>query len=150
MRCENCRGIDFRVVESRLLLCGSRRRRWECNNCAHRWTIKQENAGPVRERRCTRQRLRGGGRTLTDAEAATIMLSANSTRQLAQEYGVTHQAIAAIKAGRTYRDVFAALGLNPKGCRSCQHWSQNRCSFEFPEAGGDFSLHCSLYQPHVT
>lgn len=146
MRCPKCRGLDFKVLESRLLLSGTRRRRWHCNTCATRWTTKQPNAAPARERRSSKPRLRGGVRTLSNAEAATIMLSTASTRELAQQYDMTHQAIAAIKNGKNYGDVYSALGLRRAGCHSCQHWNPG-CSFDFPEAGGSFSKHCTLYEP---
>ena len=149
MRCQQCRGIDFKVIESRLLLSGTRRRRWRCNNCANRWTTRQNGASPPRERRPMKPLLRGGVRSLTNAEAASIMVSTFPVSELAKQYDMTHQSISAIKSGRNYRDVFSALGLSRKGCHSCQHWSREGCSFDFPEAGGSFSKHCTLYEPHA-
>jgi hypothetical protein len=145
MRCTACRGIDLRVIRSTLTLVGHRRRRWQCNNCQHRWTTYEEHAAPPRERRKPRPRLIGV-RTLTNADAASIMLSPASTRQLAAEYGITRQAVSSIKRGHNYRDVHAALGLNRQGCEGCRFWDK-RCTFGFPEAGGSFSQHCSLYEP---
>lgn len=75
------------------------------------------------------------------------MLSESPIRQLAAEYGITHQSIALIKSGRSYRDVYTALGLNRSGCHSCRFWLNHGCSFDFPEAGGSFSKDCTLYEP---
>jgi transposase-like protein len=144
IRCVSCSGINLRVIRSQLTLAGHRRRRWHCNGCSHRWTTFEENAAPPRERRKPRPRIKGC-RSLTNAEAAAIMLSAATSRVLAAEYGMTRQAILAIKSGRHYRDVYAALGLNCNDCSACRFWDKG-CSFGFPEAGGDFSKHCTLFE----
>ena len=145
MRCTSCRGIDLRIIRSIVTLAGHRRRRWQCNGCQHRWTTFEEDAELPRERRKPRPRLIGV-RTLTNADAASIMLSTATARQLAAQHGLSRQAISDIKRGRNYRDVHAALGLNRKGCNACRYWSDG-CTFSFPEAGGSFSQHCSLYEP---
>lgn len=147
MRCQQCHGIEFKVIESRLLLSGTRRRRWGCTTCGHRWTTKHHGEAPARQRRSAKPRQPGGVRSLTNEQAASIMLSPLSNGQLALQYDLTPQAIASIKAGRNYRDVYAALGLSRQGCQSCQHWIDAGCSFQFPEAGGSFAKHCTLYEP---
>jgi transposase-like protein len=144
IRCVSCTGIDLRVIRSQLTLAGHRRRRWHCNQCRHRWTTFEEHAAPARERRKPRPRVKGS-RSLTNAEAAAIMLSTATSRELAVDYGMSHQAITAIRAGLYYRDVYAALGLNRNECSACRYWSKG-CSFGFPEAGGDFSKHCTLFE----
>lgn len=144
MQCPSCLSTDMRVVRSTLTLAGHRRRRWQCNSCTSRWTTREENEAPARERRQPRPRIRGS-RSLTNAEAATIMLSSDGLRQLGRQFGMSHQAISAIRTGVYYRDVYAALGLNRNDCCSCRYWS-NGCTFSFPEAGGSFSQHCSMYE----
>lgn len=144
MHCQQCSSPDCKVVESRLLIDGTRRRRWQCRHCEARWTTHAQDAGPAKLRRKPKPRLHGS-RTLTDAQAADIMLSDVPIRELARVYDMTHQAITLIRAGRVYRDVYAALGLQSLGCQSCKFWD-SKCSFGFPEAGGTFSQECTLYE----
>jgi transposase-like protein len=146
MQCLSCLSTDMHVVRSTLTLAGHRRRRWECNSCNSRWTTREENEAPARKSRQPMPRVRGI-RSLTNAEAAAIMLSVASLRELATQYGMSHQAISDIRNGRVYRDVYGVLGLNRKTCCSCRYWS-NGCTFLFPEAGGSFSQHCSMYEPN--
>lgn len=47
------------------------------------------------------------------------------------------------------RDKFKALAVkqaNAKICCNCKHWTNFRCGFEFPDAGGIFAEECSLYE----
>lgn len=144
MQCQECRSSACKVIESRLLLDGTRRRRWHCFDCANRWTTHGQDAGPAKARRKPKPRLHGS-RTLTNAQAAEIMLSDLPIRELARVYDMTHQAITLIRAGRVYRDVYASLGLERHGCQSCKFWD-TKCTFGFPEAGGTFSNECTLYE----
>ena len=144
MQCPSCLSTDMRVVRSTLTLAGHRRRRWQCNSCVTRWTTREENESPARELRQPRPRVRGS-RSLTNAEAAAIMLSAAGLRELSRQYGMSHSAISDIRNGRNYRDVYGVLGLNRTTCCSCRYWNDG-CTFLFPEAGGSFSQHCSMYQ----
>jgi hypothetical protein len=92
-------------------------------------------------------------RRLTTAAAAEIILSDKSTLALADEHGVSAQAIWQIRHGKSYADVYTRLkeqgysisGFGEKLCQDCRYWQKDGCDFRFPDAGADFATDCYLY-----
>lgn len=110
MHCATCEKFDARIIESRLRLNGTRYRRYACNNCSHRWTVNKVKAAEPRSR------LFNGGykaqqvnRKLTNMEAAEIIMSPLTNRELAGVYPISHQSIQKIQTGKTYREVYLVL-----------------------------------------
>ena len=81
------------------------------------------------------------------------MLSGKSTLALAEQYGITHQAISQIRLGHTYANIYRELQeggfvVSSHGkllCKDCVHWKKDACGFGFPDAGDDFATDCSLF-----
>ena len=113
MHCANCRKFDARIVESRLRLNGTRYRRYACNNCLHRWTVNKLKAAEPRPRLSNDgykpQRV---NRKLTNMEAAEIIMSPLTNRELAGVYPISHQSIQKIQAGKTYREIYLVIKEN--------------------------------------
>ena len=110
MHCTNCEKFDARIIESRLRLNGTRYRRYACNNCSHRWTVNQLNAAKPRPRLPnTGYKPQQVKRNLTNMEAAEIIMSSSTSRELACIYPVSHQSIQKIQTGKTYREVYLLL-----------------------------------------
>ena len=153
MNCPSCDSAQVLILESRVKANGDRRRRYKCNACLDRWTVFEVGVAPAKPQ--IRSYVPAPTRTLTDAEAASIMLSEESSAALAATFGITRQAIDAIRKGKTYTDVYTKLReegqrLRSSGnpvCEGCIHWrGEQRCDFEFPDAGGDFATDCYLYR----
>ena len=113
MHCATCKKFDARIVESRLRLNGTRYRRYTCNDCSHRWTVNKLKAAEPRPK------LSNGGyktqqvnRKLTNMEAAEIIMSPLTNRELAGVYPISHQSIQKIQAGKTYREIYFVIKEN--------------------------------------
>ena len=93
-----------------LRLNGTRYCRYACNNCSHRWTVNKVKAAEPRPR------LSNGGykqqqvnRKLTNMEAAEIIMSPLTNKELASVYSISHQSIQKIQAGKTYREIYLVI-----------------------------------------
>lgn len=151
MKCPDCGSTDTRVVDSRPLANGDRRRRHKCLTCLVKWDSRW--SGKEASAYCTFPPV-AKTRLLSDDQARDIMLSTKSTLALAEQYGVSHQAISQMRLGQVYVDVYQKLQaegfeLAAEGvdlCTACKHWISGGCGFGFPDAGGDFATDCSLYE----
>lgn len=153
MSCPHCESERVIILESRIKANGDRRRRYKCEVCLERWTLFESKVAPVK----TKARVYGPSptRTLTEEQAAGVMLSSKSSSALAAEYGITRQAIDLIRKGETYANVYTRLqdegySLRSSGsllCETCVHWRDGKgCDFGFPDAGGDFATDCYLFR----
>lgn len=152
--CPICSSEHLEVLESRLCSNGSRRRRYVCCNCEHRWTSW---SGP---------RPRIGGEPgvsrpspprqppLSDAEFEAVLLSRDIPhRRMAQQLGRSAEAIRQIRIGGSHQNRMPHLArwrefTSKLSCYHCAHWIQRRCSFGLPdplEEGPSFAADCDLY-----
>ena len=151
MKCARCDSWDVELIGSRLLTNERRWRRYECRQCSGRWTVH----GPKKLPKDPDRPFKSvpSARRLTATAAAEIIMSGKSTLALADEHGVSAQAIWQIRQGKSYADVYARLkeqgysisGFGEKLCRDCRYWQEDGCDFRFPDAGADFATDCYLY-----
>ena len=153
LNCPDCNKVNPLLLESRMTVRGVRRRRYECKGCRHRWTLfTKENKGrPYKPNGWDAYKGRmDEWRSLSRTQAKAIILSNKPQRKLAEDYGISRQAISLIQTGRIYKDIYEEIHPPRTGpmiyCASCTHWSRDRCGFEFPDAGDTFATECSVYQ----
>lgn len=141
--CEQCGMADWRVTDTRMTVRGVRRTRFECNVCKFRWTEFAEGVYKIQRQRTD------AWRRISRDDARAIIESELPQRILAEQYGITRQAISLIQTGRTYKDVYEEYHKARHGkmmyCRDCSNWKNEQCGFEFPEAGDWFATECVLY-----
>ena len=151
MKCARCDSWDVELIGSRLLTNERRWRRYECRQCSDRWTVHGPKKLPKDPDRPPKSV--PSARRLTATAAAEIILSDKSTLALADEHGVSAQAIWQIRHGKSYANVYTRLqeqgysisGFGEKLCRDCRYWQEDGCDFRFPDAGADFATDCYLY-----
>lgn len=156
MNCSSCHSSCTKVIESRLCINGTRRRRHHCLNCGHRWTSwdgprpdPSEHMTPLIRRRMQMPK------RLTDDEVRMILERRNiSARRLANDLGRSAEAICQVRAGISYRNVlpeiprWGARKSMRASCHACVHW-RSRCVMGFPdpeEEGPGFAADCSLFE----
>jgi hypothetical protein len=88
-------------------------------------------------------------RSLNDDAVWSILESTERHVDLAARYGVGCNVIANIRKGTRYTDVYKRFhGLTDddlNSCTKCYFW-ESKCTFGFPEAGGNFASDCTLFQ----
>jgi hypothetical protein len=155
--CPSCSSSHTRVIETRKLNNGGRRRRHHCHVCFHRWTTWACERPPQGRLPNARK----GYRTkppLTEDEVRLVLTSPLSSNKLARELGRSKEAIAAIRRGtlhaRTLPDLPRRQAMrrpsSGPSCHACEHWRNDRCGMGFPdplEEGPAFAADCSLYEP---
>lgn len=156
MDCPSCGASRTRVIETRVVTNGTRRRRHHCHECAHRWTTylgEKPVAGQAGRARSARRGICSKP-ALTADEVRLVLTSTENGIALGRMLGRTHQAISAIRLGKIHREVCPELPRLPrrgeKGltCLECQHWEGGACGMGFPdplEDGPAFAADCSLY-----
>lgn len=155
--CPSCKSSHTRVIETRALKDGGRRRRHHCHVCEHRWTTW---IGEL-PRHGRRPDARPGHRTkppLTEDDVRLVLTSPLSSVKLARQLGRSKETIAAIRRGVLHANTLPELprrqpmrrpGDGPS-CRNCAHWAGDSCGMGFPdpiEEGPAFAADCSLYEP---
>ena len=97
---------------------------------------------------------------LTPADVLVILQSKEPNHVLAEQLGVTRQAISLVRNGKSYTDVAPDLPRIPvrlKGsridrnlttCKSCAEWNGRECYYGFPEAIDEptYATECSLFK----
>jgi hypothetical protein len=97
---------------------------------------------------------------LTPADVLIILQSKEPNQVLAEQFGVTRQAISLVRNGKSYTHVAPDLPRIPvrlKGsridrnlitCSSCIEWDGQECYYGFPEAIDEptFATECSLFR----
>lgn len=151
MNCPECSSGSARVVDTRLLLNG-RKRRLLCRNCGHRWTTHEPASAdePVRARRTLCRR----GRSLTAEEVRLILLAplTVSNATLGRELEVSRELVRQVRNGYIHAKIhpeIARPGGRGRSCHGCQNWSTSGCSYGFPEPndeGPSFARDCDLYE----
>lgn len=130
--CPKCHG-DSRVIDVRQRKGGGRRRRRECRQCGHRWTIT--DGSPSRQR----------GQWLKPHEVERIL---DTVDRLTVELNCTRAGVVSVlrRADRQ--------ATPPKpiiSCLECQHWS-GACRMGFPdpdEEGPGAAQWCSTVVQHI-
>jgi hypothetical protein len=143
--CPECSVNAGVVMRTRVLRNDTRRRRYECRSCGHRWTVVD---GEVPARlHPRRDRSKPVSRKGFDIEAVqAILTSREGDGAIAEVYGCTRQAINQLRTGRTHAEVLPELPRRGAVlCYSCKHWSKDRCGFDLPEAGSPESTDCNYY-----
>ncbi len=98
----------------------------------------------------------------TPDEVKLVLTDPRSGAELAEIFGVSHQAVSKIRNGLVYKDLWPEIPrvsnrerqrITPPlpkaskvNCRDCVHWWQKKCSLDVPEAGGYFADECSYFE----
>lgn len=156
MPCPICGVRSTDVLQSKLLANGSRRRRYGCRSCNHRWTIwigdRPQQGQP---RGVKRGPMQARPPKLTDEQVRLILTRLDTTDEvMAQRMGRTREAIRQVRVGITYANACPDLprrgqALEGLTCTTCRHWLNNGCGFQVPDClteGIGFARDCSLYE----
>jgi transposase-like protein len=152
MDCPKCNGTHIKVLETNLCPNGTRRRRYRCLTCEHRWTVWTGERPPKGKRpvRLTADQIRFA-LTRTDL----------NNRQVAEVIGCSTELVRQIRAGLVYRMVHPEL-LRPNApadapppivsgssCHECVNWTGASCGFGWTDPlleGLGFAADCDLYE----
>jgi hypothetical protein len=107
--CPACGSPEVVTIQTCRRASGNRWRRHHCSACDHRFSSTETAAFPPLERPSVKGRACYEQRSLTDRQAALIMLSPESSAVLAERYGITRSAIHHIRTGATYTNVWQVL-----------------------------------------
>lgn len=161
MICPTCDSTLADVLESRKLTNGTRRRRYVCQACGHRWTVwdgdRPERKGAMLPRRQAAKR--NTRPPLTDEQVRCVLIRVDlSHRDVAELIDVPADTVRAIRAGRLYRNIHPELmrrnDTRPRpavvgpSCERCANWTGSGCNFGFPDPlleGPGFASDCDLY-----
>lgn len=157
LNCPSCESSHTRVIETRPLQDGGRRRRHHCHVCEHRWTT-WSGEPPKQGRRPGAKPGRSNKPPLTEDEVRLVLTSPLSSVKLARQLGRSKEAIAAIRRGDIHANTLPELPrrqvqrrpADGPSCRGCAHWTGDSCGMGFPdplEEGPAFAADCSLYEP---
>ena len=162
MSCPVCSRNAIDVLESRLCANGTRRRRYVCLGCDHRWTIwdgprprrgHAPGAGPKKRRHRP---------PLSPEEVRLVLTSPLNCTAMARQLGCSKQAVSLIRRGQIHADLWPELprqlsqaqaeaqpvgGLSCYGCRS---WRDGRCIEDMPDLlteGPSFAADCPFFTP---
>jgi hypothetical protein len=146
--CPECHAPS-EVLATRRHSSGTIRRRHQCRTCRHRWT-SYEGDPPGHRGGWPAGRSAKPWRQLSPEQVRHILESPLSDRQLALEVGRSRWAIAQLRSGRTYANLWPELPRRQAGltCLQCSHWRNGRCGMGFPdpvEEGLGFANDCSMY-----
>jgi hypothetical protein len=157
--CPHCNSDCTSVLETKKVRNGTRRRRHECNVCAHRWTSWD---GPLPGH--------GGGNSsgnpvsrkppIERDQIREILLSTESNHAIARRLNRSPETVRQIRLGIIHASVHPEIARRDKpapipkssdgpSCYGCTHWS-DRCGFGFPDPqieGPAFAADCDLYAP---
>ena len=138
-----CRANAF-VLSTRLCSNGAKRRRLECNDCGHRWTLHDGEPPGHRGGLLPGQTV--SQRRVTEAEVRRILQAKGSAREIARELGRSHPTVLGVLTGRLH------VGLAPelprrtvRSCLQCRHWLGRNCGLGFPDPedeGPSFAVDC--------
>lgn len=143
MNCEQCGGTNPELISSSLLSDGSRRRRYGCRRCKHRWTAWTGD--------------RPNQASLTVDQVRLILTRVDlSDSAMAKQMGRTRESVRQVRVGISFSDVCPELPRRNAveatlkiSCLSCRNWRGERgCGFELPdpvEEGIGFAVDCVLY-----
>ena len=146
-QCPQCSSPNTNVLESRRLLNGSRRRRYQCSLCSHRWSSYEGRTSPSPE------------------QIREILLSDESDQAVARQIGRSIAVVRLIRIGEVYSELWPEIPRRRRcgerqlkdrpqpqaqaiTCLSCQHWSHDRCSMGFPDPeleGVGFAADCETF-----
>jgi transposase-like protein len=152
--CPSCSSSHTRVIETRPVRNGGRRRRHLCHNCQHRWTTWTGERPPQGRVPNARKGLRKKP-PMTEDEVRLVLTSPLSSVKLARELGRSKEAVAAIRRGDIHAKVLPelprrqAMRSSDLSCHTCAHWWRGSCGMGFPdpvENGPAFAADCSLYE----
>ena len=151
--CPECVKARTRVVSTRTLRNGTRKRWLRCPECGFRWAAV---SGPLPSPKAKPFFSRRG---LSELDIKHILLSSESPKKLALRYKCSRQSISSILLGHTFPELHPDIPrrvpsrskprvLSGPACTCCIHWSKESCTFDFPEAATDlmFAKDCHLYQ----
>lgn len=148
--CPECNSQRTRSIESRMVD-GYRRRRIECRDCSHRWTVKDN--GDKTPFRLTPEIVR---RAL-ESPASHRTLAVDLKEELNIPIGAVNlsRQIGDARSGRNYGHLFPELRpWIPASCHQCRHWelgderADDRCGMGFPDPiheGPRFAADCVLF-----
>lgn len=161
MACPICSSTSAKLIESKLLVSGQRRRRRECHRCQHRWTT-WEQVGPPRPKPPPRPRKPPAPPQpqLTPDQVRQILTDQRPHKTMARAIGRSREAIRQVRHGIIHAAVHpdikrwdrqpppepAVAGIT---CQQCQHWA-DRCTFGYPDPlieGLTFAQDCIMYTP---
>jgi hypothetical protein len=133
-RCPDCL-CAAKVIRSSLCSNGSRRRRYECQSCATRWTTHEGD--PPGHRGGLPVGFRINAPCLHAEEVRLILTAKGSISQIARQIGRSRPAVSAVLGGKTHSRLFPELPRRTSlSCFNCIQWS-GRCRLGFPDPEED-------------
>jgi len=155
--CPACSSSHTRVILTRLLYNGTRRRRHQCHDCGYRWTTWLGDRPPPGRLPAARGGNGGNKPPLTESAVRLVLTSPLSASQLAPQVGRSKEAVAAIRRGTIHRNTLPELPrwaarYRTISCHDCRHWSHDSCGMGFPDPideGPAFAADCSVFQPRT-
>lgn len=161
--CPDCSSGHTAIVESRRCSNGTRRRRYGCFHCGHRWTLwdgERPDLAQIAKRRKRRPPRRGVAPLADDQVLQALMRRDLSHGQMGKLLGRSGEAIRQLRHGVSHQGVHPDVprwGALPKAaitagrsCSICTHWACGQCGYGFPDPlaeGPGFARECDLYQP---
>lgn len=160
MDCPECHGTSSKVIETKVLTNGTRRRRYRCLACEHRWTEWTGERPPRGGVGTTHRRGKRKGR-LTTAQIRLVLTRRDlNNRQVGELIGCSYECVRQIRAGIIYGHVLPdlirpnakdqRLAADGPSCLKCAEFPNGECSYGFPdplEEGLTFAADCELYAP---
>ncbi len=107
--CPSCGSPEVVTIQTCRRANGNRWRRHRCTACEHRFSSTEIAAFPALERPSVQGRSCYEKRSLTDRQAAFIILSDETGAALAARFSLTRSAISDIRRGVAYRNVWELL-----------------------------------------
>lgn len=161
--CQNCCTGETKVVDTRILRNGVRRRRYSCRICNFRWSAW--SGEPPAKGRVAGSR--PGLKTkppLTEDQVRLILTSPLSSGKLAKELGRPTETVAGVRRGAFHKNTLPDMPRrkpvsraphkqdlleSESSCMLCKHWDSSKCQMGFPDAveeGPAFAAECSVYE----
>lgn len=158
--CPECYSSHVEVIESRLCVNGTRRRRMACITCSHRWTSWEGERPNLSEinRTIPRRKPRKPKTQLTAEQVKQALLNRDASHaEMGRLLGRSPEAIRQLRHGVTHSKVLPkiprwgvlqAAATAERSCYACANWSAGQCAFGFPDPhleGPGFADDCDLY-----
>lgn len=144
--CPRCDGLAT-IIASKPCVNGTRRRRIECSECGHRWTVHQGE--PPGRQGGVPVGTKLGWRPLSPEEVRQILLAEGSLQMIGRQMGRSPGTVRSVKLGLTYADLFPELPRQlTSSCVQCCHWAGRRCGLGYPDPeieGVGFAQDCAAF-----
>jgi hypothetical protein len=161
MDCPTCHSETTKVIETHVCTNGTRRRRYRCLSCEHRWTA-WDGERPVKGGSPGRRKSPGNRKSRLTPDQIRLALTRPdlNNKRAGELIGCSPECVRQIRNGQICASILPDL-IRPNAvdqkpasagpnCLDCKEWSDGRCSFGFPDPlieGLTFAADCDLYAP---